>query len=102
VDISRFTTQADVAPTLGPDPEPLGTERLQRLTLRQAPAPSWCCPSLISPYITDGDRLMRVVSRAALGSETILLLEDCRTLEVVLKTWPELAGRVRAVPAPEN
>jgi hypothetical protein len=29
----------------------------------------------------------------------VIMLEDCQALEVMLKTWAELAGRVRAVPA---
>jgi hypothetical protein len=49
------------------------------------------------PYLTDGDELLRIVSRVSLGSEMIVLLEDCRTLEVTLKAWSELAGRLRAV-----
>jgi len=54
-------------------------------------------PSLLTPYLTDGRKLLRIVTRVWLGSEMVLLLEDCRTLEVSLKTWPERAGRVRAV-----
>jgi hypothetical protein len=44
-----------------------------------------------------GGKLLRIVSHVSLGSEMIVLLEDCRTLEVTLKTSSELAGRVRAV-----
>jgi hypothetical protein len=47
-------------------------------------------PSLIHPYLTDGARLLRILGRAILGSEMILLLEDCRTLDVRLYTWREL------------
>jgi hypothetical protein len=56
-------------------------------------------PALLAPYVTDGRRLLRIVSHASLGNEMIILLEDCDTLKVVLSTWAELAGRVRAVPA---
>jgi hypothetical protein len=56
-------------------------------------------PALLAPYLTDGRRLLRIVSHAPLGNEMVVLLEDCQTLEVMLKTWAELAGRFRAVPA---
>jgi hypothetical protein len=48
-------------------------------------------PSLIPPYLTDGISLLRIVGRASLGSEMILLVEDCRTLDVRLYTWRELS-----------
>ena len=129
--VSRRPTAAD-PPSLGPNPEPFSTERVDRLMSRCAdglsrraqdqtrhrsqsvvrhrfragrriagslPIPA-CLrsePSLLTPYLTDGRKLLRIVTRVWLGSEMVLLLEDCRTLEVSLKTWPELAGRVRAV-----
>ena len=129
--VSRRPTAAD-PPSLGPDPEPFSTERVDRLMSRCAdglsrraqdqtrhrsqsvvrhrfgsgrriagslpiPARMRSEPSLLTPYLTDGRKLLRIVTRVWLGSEMVLLLEDCRTLEVSLKTWPELAGRVRAV-----
>jgi hypothetical protein len=89
-------TAAVTAPSRGPDPEPLGSERFKRLTSRRAvaftcsvgtpcppgaaggrvararlPVPGFIPsePALLSPYLTDGRRLLRVVSRAYLGSE---------------------------------
>ena len=54
-------------------------------------------PSLIHPYLTGGVSLLRILGRAILGSEMILLLEDCRTLDVRLYTWRELNARGRPV-----
>jgi hypothetical protein len=120
---------ATTAPSRGPDPEPLGFERFHRLTSRRArrpaaspgrtappPPPCDACergapphlpipdfipgePALISPYLTDGRRLLRIISHASLGSEMIVVLEDCETLVVELKAWQELAGGIRALPA---
>jgi hypothetical protein len=59
-------------------------------------------PALVSPYLTDGTRLLRIVSRVSLGNEMVLLLEDCRTLEVVLRTWREIAGRPQAIRTPAD
>ena len=136
----RASTSTSSHPTdvsrLGPDPEPLGTERTERLMAasaggllrsvsghsRHRPQPrrppsarrvrDGCrgvgsrpipvCvrrePALFTPYLTDGRELRRIVGRVSLGSEMIILIEDCRVLDVTLKTWSELAGRVRAVP----
>jgi hypothetical protein len=52
---------------------------------------------LLAPYLTDGRRLLRIVSHTTLGSEMLVLLEDCQTLVVELRMWQELAGRVRAL-----
>jgi hypothetical protein len=114
---------------LGPDPEPVGSERFCRLVrgqedrartarepsvrssartvrgeraVRARPPVPACIgsePALVSPYLTDGRRLLRIVSHTALGSEMIVLVEDCRTLISALETWRGLAGRVRAVQA---
>ena len=49
-------------------------------------------------YVTDGRRLFCVVSRLAAGDESVLVLEDCVTLEVHLFARTELdAMALRAV-----
>ncbi|MGZ4325785.1 MAG: hypothetical protein ACXVHX_23795 [Solirubrobacteraceae bacterium] len=48
-------------------------------------------------YVTDGRRLFRVVSRLAAG-ESVLVVEDCLTLDVQVFAWTELdAMGLRAV-----
>jgi hypothetical protein len=56
-------------------------------------------PALVAPYLTAGNKLLRILSRASLGTEMILLLEDCHTLEVARRTRSELADDARSLSA---
>lgn len=55
-------------------------------------------------YLTDGRRLVRIVSRFDDGRSVMVLVEDCRTFESLLYATLELRmfgfRRVRSVPAP--
>ncbi len=42
-------------------------------------------------YVTDGRRLFCVMSRLAAGGESVVVVEDCVTLDVYVFPWTEFA-----------